>query len=250
MDCLRLDTLAPTFGLFLHNLNLSKMKKVDQIRLAMWRAVELHLGANNSLWNANGPFAEAAAELSQAIRDAWGAAEKQVGGSKGVSSRRDAMEQEALDRVVIIARVAKAFALNTDNHELLHAERLGKGSLEIKSQAVLIATLRSMVNAAKPYKDALVRYGVPADAYEAALEAINALEGTQTAVRTAISGRKAVTDSVYFIMKAGALALAKLDNLVHVFELQYPEFVAGYKAARTIIHTGIRHKDDESTEAA
>ena len=216
----------------------------------MWRAVDLHLGANNSIWNANGPFAQAAAALSHAISDAWVAIEKQVDGSKGVSSRREAMQQEAVNRVVAIARLAKAFALNTDNRELLHAERLGKGSLEIKSQAALIATLRSMVNAARPYEDELARYGVPPDAYDAALEAINVLEGTQTAVRTAISGRKVVTGSVYSIMKAGNLALAKLDNLVYVFEQQYPEFVAGYKAARTVIHTGIRHKDNESTEAA
>jgi hypothetical protein len=42
----------------------------------------------------------------------------------------------------------------------------------------------------------------------------------------------------------------ELDNLISVFAAEHPEAVSGYKTARTIVHTGIRHKDDEAPDVA
>ena len=226
------------------------MKKTEQNRLSMWRAVRLHLDANASIWNSHEPFVNASNALSRAINDAWAAVERQSEGSKGVSSRRNAMEVEAINRVLAIGRLARAFALNTDNHELHHAVNYNRGVLIAKSQTALIATLRSMVNAASPFAEALARYGVAPEAYETALAVIEALQSKQSAVRTAISGRKAVTRSLSSIMKAGTLALAKLDNLVYVFELKHPDFISSYKTARSIVHAGTRHKEDDGSAKA
>jgi hypothetical protein len=116
--------------------------------------------------------------------------------------------------------------------------------LAAKSQTALIGALRSMVNAASPFAESMVRYGLAPEAFDAALKAIEALQTKQSAVRTAISGKKAVTGSLSSVMKSGTRALTKLDNLVYVFELAHPEFVSGYQTARSIVHAGIRHRDD------
>ena len=213
-----------------------------------------HLKANASIWDKHEPFVEAYNELSQAIDDCWNIAETQSKGSVGVSSGRDLMQKEVISRVYAIARIAKAFALNTDNRELYHASNHGKADLSVKSQTDLIATLRNMVNAASTYADELVRYGLPLQTYDDALKAIEAFAAMQSAVRQAIFERKALTGNTPALMKKGTLALAKLDNMIHFFEAEFPDFVAGYKAARTIIHVGIRHnkddvpKDDESKD--
>jgi hypothetical protein len=95
-----------------------------------------------------------------------------------------------------------------------------------------------------------IENGIPPDAYEAALKAIDAVAVKHSSVRTAITDRKAVTRSLPRIMQTGNRAPVKLDNLISVFEAEHPEIVSGYKTARTIIHTGIRHKDDETPDVA
>jgi len=93
------------------------------------------------------------------------------------------------------------------------------------------------------YREALVPYGVTEDVINAAEKALRALEEFQAIVRTTITEKKAVTGTVPTIMRSGRLALAKMDRLVHIFEPVDAGFVSGYKAVRTVVNAGVRHKD-------
>ena len=225
------------------------MKKREQNRLSMWRAVRRHLDDNASIWNSNDPFRYASDMLSGAIAAAWNANQRQKTGSVGVSTARVATEAAAIRQVMKIACSAKPFARDTGNDELLHALRYGKGALEVMAQTDLISTLGSMVEAARPHAEALVTYGTRPEAYDKALDTISALEAKQTDVRTAITSRKAVTASIASITAAATQALKRLDDLVFLYEDDHPEFAAGYKTARGIFHTATRSPGGDAAAA-
>jgi hypothetical protein len=122
----------------------------------------------------------------------------------------------------------------------------GRGVLKQYGQHMLTATLSRMMEAAVSHSEALADYGVAADAIDAALKAIAKMEEAQSSVRSAITGKKAMTESVPDILESGRLALAKMDRIVHVFEAQDAAFVSGYRTARGTIRVSVKPKDDAS----
>ncbi len=226
------------------------MKQFDQNRLTTWRAVRQFLDATTGIWSGNAPFVHASDMLTHALSEARSTLFAQASLSTGISSKKDALENEAVRQTVAIARCAKIFAMDTANVELREAVDHGKAKLLRLPQNELVARLRAIVGAAQDYSEVLKEYGVHWEAYERALEVIAEMEDTQSSVRTAIKRKKAVTSVLPAIMNEGQEALMRMDNLVHVFERDNPKFVAEYKAIRVMVHSGSRHKDDDATSAA
>ena len=216
----------------------------------MWWAVRQHLAAYKQTWNGNEPFSEASEQLEQAIGQARDALDVQALSSRGVTTDSILLKQEAINRTVAIARCTRAYARDVRNSELLSAVDYGRGPLLTMSHHELAAQLRTIINAARTQGEALRRFGVTPEDCDAALEAVVAMEGAQSFVRTAITSRKAVTMNVPAIIAAGRAALAKMDDLVHLFGQTDPKFVSGYKTARRIVHAASRSKDDPLAEAA
>jgi hypothetical protein len=212
--------------------------------------VRQHLDDNSSIWSGNAPFVHASDMLTKAINSARSVLAAQAGTSAGISGNKDALENEAVRQAVAISRCAKIFAMDTANNELLAAVDYTKAKLLRLPQNELAARLRSMVSAAGEFSDALKEYGVPWEAYNRALEVIAGMENAQSTVRTNIKRRKAVTNGVPSIMSEGQEAMERMHHLIHIFEADYPAFVAEFKSIRDLVHVGIRHKDDESLPAA
>ncbi len=203
-----------------------------------------------SIWVSNEPFAHAGEDLSRAIESAWSAMELQTRSSRGITSSRQALEATAVRQVIALTRIAKAFALDSGNHALFEAVRHGTAFLRNQPQSLRIAHMRAMLQAIGPFAGQLSRYGMEPGAFRAASDSLDALLDFEGAVRTSISGRKAVTQSMDPIMEAGTRALARLDNLVHVFDGASPEFVSGYRTARAIVHTSVMRRNDDDAAAA
>ena len=209
-----------------------------------------HLDDNSPIWSGNAPFVNASNRLTKAISGAKTTLEAQAGTSIGISVNKDALENEAVRQTIAIARCAKIFAMDTGNNELLAAVDHGKTKLLHLPQNELAAQLRSMLTAAEDFSDALKEYGVHWEAFNRVLEVIAAMEDTQSSVRTNIKRKKAASSEIPAIMHEGQEALIRLDNLIHIFEQDYPKFVSDYRSIRGLVHAGGRHKDDEGTSAA
>ena len=209
-----------------------------------------HLDDNSSIWSGNAPFVHASNMLTKAINSARSVLEAQASTSAGISVNKDALENEAVRQTVAISRCAKIFAMDTANNKLLAAVDHNKSKLSHLPQNELAARLRNMVSAAGEFSDALRVYGVHWEAYNRALEVIAEMENAQSTVRTTIKRRKAATNGVPSIMSEGQEAMERMYHLIHIFETDYPAFVAEYKSIRDLVHVGIRHKDDESLPAA
>ncbi len=225
------------------------MKKSDQNRLSMWRAVRQHLDAHSETWSSSKPFVQASEALTRAIDQSRAALEVQSTGSRGISGDRLALADQTVKQVLSIARSTRVFAIDQRNEQLLHAMEYSRFSLLRLSQNKMNACLRCILLAARPYREALLEYGVPEDAWDSAAEAVLALEQMQSKVRRSITAQKAVTASLPSIVEAGRLAMLKLDFLVHLFESTDPVFTSGFRTARRIVNNGFRH-EGENTKAA
>jgi hypothetical protein len=217
------------------------MQQTDQNRLQMWKQVSRYLTLHQSVWSGNRPFSAAVAALQASITAADAAINGQTTTSTGLTADKEALEAIAIARVVIIARSAKVLALDTGDNALLAAVSYNKSSLMRLPGAELMQRLRSIVAAAQAKGSQLGEYGVSPEAFTAADNAIAAYEQAAPAPREAIAGKSAVSAGIPAIMKAGRMALEKLDNLVHIFDAASPQFSAGYKAARVIVDAGRRH---------
>jgi len=226
------------------------MKNQELSRLSMWWAVRRHLNAYSSIWNGNEPFSEASAMLTQAIEQARAALDVQAVTSKGVATDRILLKSEAINRTLAISQSTKAYAKVAGNSELLSAVNYGTSALTKMSHHELAAQLRTIIAAAREAGEALRKFGVTPETCDAALEAVVSMEQAQSHVRTMITGRKAVTMNIPEIMATGRKALGTMDNLIYLFAVANPEFVAGYKTARVIVHAGTRSKDGPPAAAA
>ena len=213
----------------------------------MWRTVCGVLDSHRTVWSSNAAFSNLCVELSESINAATAALQGQTGKSNGITTDRETETMDAITKVVAVGRIVKVFAMDTGNAELLAAVDYNRTVLVRQPKHELIARLRSMIDAVAPYQDALASYGLVTQSIDATRAAINLIEERLIDTRLAITGKKAVTDTIPAIMKAGQTALTKLDNLIHLFEAAFPEFVAAYKAARAIVHAGMRHNDAAKT---
>lgn len=221
------------------------MVQSDQNRLQMWKQVSRYLITNKTVWEGNVPFSSAAAALNSNIAAAEAAIAGQTTTSTGLSADKDALEAAAIAQVVAIAKSTKVYALDSNDNGLLASVNFSKSSLMRLPEAELSQRLRQIVGTAQARAGELEAYGVTEDAFPAANEAILAFENAAPAPRASIAGKRAVSASIPAIMKAGKMALEKLDNLVHIFNATAPQFAAGYKATRVIVDAGRRHQPEE-----
>ena len=217
------------------------MVQADQNRLQMWKQVSRYLLTNKTVWADNLPFSNAVTALSSHITAAEAAIAGQTASSTGLSADKVGLEATAIAQVVAIAKSAKVYALDNNDNGLLASVNFSKSSLMRLPEAELAQRLRQIVSIAQARSSDLEAYGVKGDDYPAANEAIAAFETASLAPREAIAGKSAVSAGIPSIMKAGRMALEKLDNLVHIFNATAPQFAAGYKAARVIVDAGRRH---------
>lgn len=216
------------------------MIQKDQNRLNMWKTVLRYLKANESVWKTNKPFAKAVAELEAAVAAAGTAIQGQTATSTGVTGDREALEAVAIEKVVAIAKSAYAYALDKGDNTLSAAVNFSKSTLQHLPEAELAGRLRSIVAAAQEVSDDLEDFGVDKSDYTPAMQAIADYEAAPVA-RNVIADKSVVTNSIPGIMKAGRLALIKMDNLAHVIDKASPQFSAGYRAVRIVVDAGGRH---------
>lgn len=227
------------------------MKQKDLNRLNMWKTVYQVLQDYKSVWKDNEGFSEAVDDLKRFIDAADQAAGKQAaGGTAGITSDKESLADEAINKTLRVTKVARAYARKTNNLTLLDAVDYAKGRLQKTPLDELTARLTGMLNPAIKVKDALKKFGFIKDSDTAAAAAIAAFDQAAPGTRVAIAGRSAVTATLPQIMNGGKGELLVLDDLVSLYEDDAPEFVAAYKAARNIVDAGIRHEDGDDAEAA
>ena len=226
------------------------MKQNDYNRLNMLWATRRHLDDHTSIWNGNEPFSQASAMLTGAMGRASAALDVQNSTTKGISNDMYQLKVKAIDKTLAIAQSAMSYAILAGDKALEGAVRQGRSRLLKLGIHKLASRLRNIVAAAEAVGEPLLRHGVTPGICEEASRLILVMEGSQALVRTSITRRRAATLDVPAIMEAALTALAIMDNLVHLFEKDYPDFVAGYWTARNIVHRGRRRKNDPPADAA
>ena len=216
------------------------MRQKDQNRLNMWRTVQLFLKDKESLWVSNVPFSKAVDSLGTTITDAQAAMLGQTLSSTGHSRTKEALSNEAIDRVMQIAKCTIVLAEATGNNPLRQAVGYTRTTLRATSGAARAGILRSMINAARSEATALEAYGVGAADFTASLDSIDAFVAAMIIPRATIAQRAAVTSGIRAILTAGAKAIATMDNLIRIVGAGNSEFVRGYEAARIIVNAGHR----------
>ncbi len=218
------------------------MTQRDLNRITMWKVVYQYLQNNHSIWKDNEGFAEAVADLHRWIEAAEAVAGRQASGTTGITSDKDELADKAIAATLKVTRVARAYARKGNNQTLLEAVDYDKGILQKTPFDELATRLTSMLTAATAVKGELGRFGFIAGSDEVAAAAIASFRAAAAGTRIAISARSAATATAPQILKGGKAELLVLDDLVHLYDEDEPEFVGAYKVARNVVDAGIRHE--------
>ena len=217
------------------------MRQAALNRVNMWKVVYEVLQDYKSTWQDNEAFAQAVEDLKAFIDAADSAAGVQAtGGTGGITTDKEGLADDAIDKTLHVTMIARAFARKMNNHTLFSAVDYNKSTLQKTPLDELEARLTGMLNAAVTVKDSLQKWGFVAGSDTAAATAIAVFSKAAPGTRVAISGRMAVTGTVPQIMTGGKNELLVMDDMIHLFDDDAPQFVATYKAARNVVDAGHR----------
>ncbi|MEO6833228.1 MAG: hypothetical protein ABI378_11920 [Chitinophagaceae bacterium] len=218
------------------------MTKANLNRMDMCQTVQALLLGEHDVWKGNIGFAESVGELGACIDAIDAAANAQMAGNTvGVTKDKKKLAKSAIEKTLLLTKLARAYARIAKNQTLLTAVNKSKGSLQKTPLDELTIVLNAMLEAALGVKEELVKYGFKPTMEEEADAAIVAFEEAKPGTRVIISGRAAKTASIPKLMKRTKVCLLVLDDLIEVFREDHREFVARYTMSRIIVDYGVRH---------
>jgi len=157
--------------------------------------------------------------------------------STGVTEDKDLIREQLADLGDRIAAGLRALADTTENR-VLHAESsLTRSDLSWGRHAEAADRAENLLSLARTYQEDLRDYGVT----DARLEQFNGLlqrfSDSLGLPRKIISKRRVATSTLADLFAEADARLARLDNIAKILELDFPQFVAGYRACRQEIHS-------------
>ena len=136
------------------------MTKANLNRMTMCQTVQALLLGEHDLWKGNIGFAESVGELGACIDAIDAAANAQMSGNTvGVTRDKKKLAKAAIDKTLLLSKLARAYARIAKNQTLLTAVNKSKGSLQKTPLDELTVVLNAMLEAALGVKEELVKYG-------------------------------------------------------------------------------------------
>jgi hypothetical protein len=189
-------------------------------------------------------FARGVAELEACVADTKLAAGQQSGVAvKGTTAQKGDAEDTLIQACLPVAGALYVYAFENKDTILMEKVTVNKNMFYKvhDNQALLLAG--NIAREAAANTAALADYGITGADLEALNSAIAGYEALIVSPRTAVNERKQHTGSLAQILAAADSVLYdRLDKLVVRFKNSNPAFYNGYKNARSINSSYVRHR--------
>ncbi len=191
-------------------------------------------------------FGRAVDELENCVSDIKLTVEKQAGVAlKGTTAQKGDAEVILVQSCISMANALYVYAYERQKKELMQKMSVNKSTFYRSHSNEVLALARNIAQKAAEYAGELTEYGIT-DAGRQALDA--ALLGYESLIvspRSVINERKQHTGNlVQLLAAADSVLYDKLDKLVACYKESNPEFYNGYKNARNINDSYVRHRSN------
>lgn len=213
-------------------------------KLNMHQTVSRFCRENKDAYRTVPAFGRGVDELDNCIADTKFVAEQQSGVAvKGATAQKGNAEDILVQASLTVAGALYVYAIENKNSELLVIASVNKNSFYKTHGNQALSLAKNIATEADALAAELADYGV-SDADRQGLDAaIAGYEALIVSPRTAINERKQHTGNLAQQLAAADSVLCdKLDKLVVRFKTENPAFYNGYKNARNINDSYVRHR--------
>jgi len=212
-------------------------------RLRMFKATNLILQENQTVWTGMAPFTAAAQKFTDVIAAIDLAAQKQETATAGATTDRAAAREALEDVVFLTSEALGVLAHSAGDNDLRDVTNLKPSDLQHMSDEELAKRATIIVGHTNSRTTQLATLLVsPANLTELNQALVN-FNTSKSAPRAAIANRMAQTESLpELIQDANDILRNQLDRMVNLFRRTHPEFVAAYRGARVIVDRAATHE--------
>ena len=216
------------------------MRKREENKLSMARAVQDALGNNTSIVGSVPAFGNAKTELDQVIQEIDGMMQTQI--RKVTSADKTKAMNLALDVAIVVIGAARAYALKEDKPSMAALFNYSRSELVKMRDTQLVNTLTLVHDNAVTMLTQLADYGITA-AQLTQLQTLTAdYNSLLSAPRANILAKSVATQGLATAFEKMDGVLARLDNLAVSKRSSEAEFYNTYTAARKIVDSNGKGK--------
>jgi hypothetical protein len=209
----------------------------------MFKATNLILHENQSVWSVMAPFGDAVQQFTDKIGRIDLAAQKQDTATAGATLDRTSA-RDALEDVLFLASEALGvLAHRGGDNDLLDMTDLKPSDLQRMTDEELATQAATIVSHMTARTAELATLQVSQANLDELTQALENFQASKSAPRAAVANRMAQTESLpQLINDANDVLRNQLDRMVNLFRRSHPEFVAAYRAARVIVDRAATHE--------
>ena len=214
--------------------------------MAMYKSLKTVLIANQPIWSSLTAFGSAVQSFTQRLDALEQSGYEQNLALVGVSAAKEAKKAIVLEKAFAISSALSAFAVVTNNVELISHMKIAKSKLEVASRSNVLVLVDRIIARATDYVGQLDAYGVDQASIDELLILRAELNVQMNAPRNAIIERKGKTQRIQTLTsEIDAIIRLQLDKLVVVLKNDFPDFYMNYTDARIIIESHHRTTDSQ-----
>lgn len=202
----------------------------------MYKAVRTIIETNQANWSALPAFASAVQTCGERLEALEQAAYHQNLALVGVSAVKNAKRGIVVDKAYAMSSGMVAFAVVTNDVELVNHMKIAKHELKHASKDKLLILLDRILTRANDLVSLLGDYGIDQASIDELQLLRDELDGQMSAPRNAIIDRKGQTGRIKSLVRElDAIIKFQLDKLMIILKEDHPDFFIGYTNARVIV---------------
>lgn len=226
---------------------LTVMNKITKNKIAMYKAVRTIIETNQANWSELPAFASAVQTFDQRLDALEQAAYHQNLALVGVSAVKNAKRSIVAEKAYAMSSSMVAFAVVTDNVELVNHMKIAKHELDNCSKDKMLILVDRIITRASELVNLLVDYGIDQASIDELQLLRDELDAQMNAPRNAIIDRKGQTARIKSLVRElDAILKFQLDKLLFILKEDHPQFFIAYSNARLIVD----HKNRTSGNAS
>lgn len=212
------------------------MKQVQINRLEMFQDTNSYMDAQISIWSSIPIVGNYKTLLAEIIDKIKAAALLQNAAQVFIGKSLRQIKKDVSQKMDILDDNLEAYALDTDNPELLHqASNAASDYFKLANEDFEIKTI-NMLNLLTSQLENLAPYGVTAAQIEDAMQSFNEFSDKRGKPRAFQIASRVATQDIESLMSEGSNTLTRMDNVLKRFKRSNPSFYNGYLAARHIVN--------------
>ena len=210
-------------------------------RVTMFKTTIGVLDANNAIWNAMTPFADAVTRLKSKVSAIDTAAQKQetpTGATQDKAGARDALE----DVLFLMCEALGVLAHTGKDQDLLALTDIRRSDIDKLDVEALSNRATTVLAQANTRKTELATLQVTQANIDELSQALQDYNEAKAGPRQATTARMVQTEALgTSVREANDILRNEIDRLVNLFSRSHPLFVSNYQAARVIVDRAASH---------